>query len=262
MYRGWLARLEWALVWFLIERAVSDGRELILPPFLVNSQSMFASGQYPKFREQAYECRDDDLVLIPTSEVALLNLYRDEILSEEELPIRLASFTPSFRREAGAYGKDERGLIRIHQFNKVEIFALTKPEESQNELKLMVRHAEKLMEELELPYRTTLLAAGDLAHQSACTYDIEVWLPGQESFSEVSSVSNCTDYQARRAGIRYRPQGSKKTEFVHTLNGSALATSRLMVAILEQYQEPDGGLTVPPVLRPYIGGLTRIEPRR
>jgi seryl-tRNA synthetase len=262
LYRGGLAHLEWALVWFLIERAVSSGRELILPPFLVNAQSMFSSGQYPKFRNQAYECRDDDLVLLPTSEVALLNLYRNEILPDDILPLRLAAFTPCFRREAGTYGAGDRGLIRIHQFNKVEIFALTRPEESQPELESMLRHAESIMEELELPFRTTLLAAGDIAQQAACTYDVEVWLPGQDAFSEVSSVSNCTDYQARRGSIRYRPAGGRKTEFVHTLNGSALATSRLMVALMEQYQQPDGGLTIPQALRPYTGGKERIDPAR
>jgi len=260
LYRGDLARLEWALVWFLIDRACTSDRELILPPFLVNSRSMFSSGQYPKFRDQAYECRDDDLVLLPTSEVALLNLYRDEILPDDVLPLRLASFTPCFRREAGTYGKDERGLIRIHQFNKVEIFALTRPEESASELEAMIQHAQSVMEELDLPYRTTLLAAGDIAQQSACTYDIEVWLPGQDAFSEVSSVSNCTDYQARRGSIRYRPADKKKPEFVHTLNGSALATSRLMVAILEQYQQADRGLLVPKALRPYFGGREQIDP--
>jgi seryl-tRNA synthetase len=260
LYRGGLAHLEWALVWFLIERAVSSGRELILPPFLVNTRSMFSSGQYPKFRNEAYECRDDDLVLLPTSEVALLNLYRDEILPDEMLPLRLAAFTPCFRREAGTYGAGERGLIRIHQFNKVEIFALTRPQESSFEFESMIKHAESIMEELELPYRTTLLAAGDIAQQAACTCDVEVWLPGQNAFSEVSSVSNCTDYQARRGSIRYRPAGSKKPEFVHTLNGSALATSRLMVAIMEQNQLPDGGLSVPGALRAYMAGRERIDP--
>lgn len=260
MYRGEVARLEWSLVMYLIDRAVKDGRELILPPYLVNSESMFASGQFPKFRDQAYECRDDDLVLLPTSEVALLNLYRKEILPGDALPIRLASFTPCFRREAGTYGKDERGLIRIHQFHKVEIFSFVHPDDSPAETDRITGFAEELVESLELPYRTSLLAAGDLAHQAACTYDIEIWLPGQNAFSEASSVSNCTDYQARRAGIRYRPEGRKKPEFLHTLNGSALATSRVMVSILEHYQEVDGGLRIPGVLKPYMGGQERIEP--
>ena len=262
MYRGDLARLEWALVMFLIDRSVEDGRELIIPPYLVNSQSMFSSGQFPKFREQAYECKDDDLVLLPTSEVALLNLYRDEIIPAERLPMRLSSFTPCFRREAGTYGKDERGLIRIHQFHKIELFSFVLPEESRAELERMTRFAESPVESLGLPYRTTLLAAGDLAHQSACTYDIEVWLPGQNSYSEASSVSNCTDYQARRASVRYRPEGKGKTkpEFVHTLNGSALATSRVMVSILENYQLSDGSLLIPDVLRPYMNGQERIKP--
>ncbi len=262
LYRGDLGRLEWALVMFFIDRAASDGRELIIPPYLVNSDSMFSSGQFPKFRDQAYECHDDNLVLIPTSEVPLLNLYRDEILPDEELPIRLASFTPCFRREAGTYGADERGLIRVHQFHKVEIFNFTRPEESYGELERMTEYARKVMEALELPFKVMNLATGDLAQQSAFTYDIEAWLPGQNAYSEVSSISNCTDYQARRANIRYRPKDRSKPEFVHTLNGSALATSRTMVSILEHYQEQDGGLRIPEALIPYMRGQTRIEPIR
>jgi len=263
LYRGPLAQLEWALVSFLINKACEAGRELIIPPYAVNSQSMFSSGQFPKFRDQAYECSDDDLVLIPTSEVPLLNLYRNEILSDSDLPLRLASFTPCFRREAGTYGTEERGLIRIHQFHKVEIFSYTRPEESTEETESMRDFAEKLVEDLELPYRTMKLATGDIAQQAAFTYDIEIWLPGQNAFSEASSVSNCTDYQARRANIRYRPgdQQKSKPEFVHTLNGSALATSRVMVSILENYQEEDGGLRVPEVLKPYAGGIERINPK-
>jgi seryl-tRNA synthetase len=260
MYRGDLARLEWSLVMYFIDMATSDGRELIIPPYLVNSQSMFSSGQFPKFREQAYECRDDDLVLIPTSEVPLLNLYRDEILPDATLPMRLTSFTPCFRREAGTYGAEERGLIRVHQFHKVEVFSFTRPDESFSELEVMINYSRKVLESLELPYRLMKLATGDLAQQSATTFDIEAWLPGQNTFSEVSSVSNCTDYQARRANIRYRPGDQKKPEFVHTLNGSALATSRTMVSILEHYQEPDGGLRVPDILKPYMQGQERIEP--
>jgi len=260
LYRGDLARLEWALVSFLIDRAVADGRELIIPPYLVNSHSMYSSGQFPKFRDQAYECKDDDLVLIPTSEVPLLNLLRDEILDDKLLPLRLASFTPCFRREAGTYGAGERGLVRVHQFHKVEIFSYTRPDESMDELDRMVKHAEGLVEALELPYRTSILATGDLAQQAAYTVDVEVWLPGQNAFSEVSSVSNCTDYQARRANIRYRPEIKKKPEFVHTLNGSALATSRIMVSILEHYQLPDGGITIPLALRDYLNDLESIRP--
>ena len=260
MYRGDLACLEWALVKFLIDRAVADGRELIIPPYAVNSRSMFSSGQFPKFREQAYECRDDDLVLIPTSEVPLLNLYGGEILPGDILPLRLASFTPCFRREAGTYGLEERGLIRIHQFHKVEIFSFTRPEESREESEKMRASAEKLVEDLGLPYRTTILSTGDLAQQSAFTYDIEAWLPGQGAFSEVSSVSNCTDYQARRANIRFRPGPKAKPQFVHTLNGSALATSRIMVSILEHYQTENGGLEIPDVLRAYMNGQEFIQP--
>jgi seryl-tRNA synthetase len=261
-YRGRLACLEWALVSYFIDRAVESGRELIIPPYLVNSESMFSSGQFPKFREQAYECSDDDLVLIPTSEVPLLNLYRGEMLPGDSLPLRLASFTPCFRREAGTYGTEERGLIRMHQFHKVEIFSYTHPDQSRDELESMKDYAEQIVESLGVPFQTTILATGDLAQQAAFTYDIEAWLPGQKAFSEVSSVSNCTDYQARRANIRFRPSGEKKAkpEFVHTLNGSALATSRIMVSILEHYQEPDGGLKVPDVLKPYMKGLERIDP--
>ncbi len=260
MYRGNLARLEWALVSFLIDRAIADGRELIIPPYLVNSESMYASGQFPKFRDQAYECKDDDHVLIPTSEVPLLNMYRGDIQSADQLPLRLASFTPCFRREAGTYGTDERGLIRIHQFHKVEIFSYTRPGETQDEVDHMVSHAEKLVEDLGLPFRTSVLGTGDLAQQAAYTVDIEVWLPGQKAFSEVSSVSNCTDYQARRANIRFRPGEKEKPEFLHTLNGSALATSRTMVSILEHYQDKDGGLRVPGVLVPYNGGIDFLPP--
>lgn len=259
MYRGDLACLEWAVVQFLIHEAVAAGRELIIPPYLVNSQSMFASGQFPKFRDQAYECADDDLVLLPTSEVALLNLYRDEILPGDSLPVRLASFTPCFRREAGTYGKEERGLVRLHQFHKVEIFSFVKAEDALDELELMTRHAELLVQKLGLPYQVSLLAAGDLAQQSACTYDVEAWLPGQDKFSEVSSISQCGDYQSRRASIRYKPGPKAKPEFVHSLNGSALATSRVMVSILEHYQEEDGCLRVPDVLKPYMGGIEVIK---
>jgi len=259
VYRGDLARLEWALVSFFIDRAVEDGRELIIPPFLVNSQSMFSSGQFPKFRDQAFECGDDDLVLIPTSEVPLLNLYRDEILDDKSLPLRLASFTPCFRREAGTYGYDERGLVRVHQFNKVEIFTYLRPGESSAEVEAMTKYSEGIVEALELPYRTTVLATGDLAQQAAYTVDIEVWLPGQDKFSEVSSVSDCTDYQARRANIRYRPDVKSKPEFLHTLNGSALATSRVMVSILEHYQLDGGGISVPTILQPYMNNQTAIK---
>jgi len=261
MYRGGLARLEWALVMFFIDRAVEDGRELIIPPYCVNSDSMFASGQFPKFRDQAYECSDDDLVLIPTSEVPLLNMYRGEILSHEMLPLRLASFTPCFRREAGTYGTEERGLIRIHQFHKVEIFSYTEPQDSPAEMERMVSYAESVVDALGLPYRTVMLATGDLAQQAASTIDIEAWLPGQNASSEVSSVSNCTDYQARRANIRYRAADSKKPQFLHTLNGSALATSRIMVSLIEHYQRSDGGLDVPEVLQPYMNGLKHIAPK-
>jgi len=261
LYKGDLARLEWGLINWLIDVNVNRfGRKLIIPPYLVNSQSMYSSAQYPKFVEQSYFIEKDDLALIPTGEVPLLNLYRDDRFDESELPIRLCAFTPCFRREAGTYGRDERGLIRIHQFHKVEMFSFTRPEESDTELERMTHCAEELMEMLRLPYRTTLLVSGDLATQAAKTYDIEVWIPGQGRFYEVSSCSDCTDYQARRANIRYRESDNKKLEFVHTLNGSALATPRLLTSIMEHYQREDGSIEVPEVVRPYAGGLAEIMP--
>jgi seryl-tRNA synthetase len=261
LYKGELARLEWGLIAWLIDINISRfGHELIIPPYMVNEDSMFGSAQYPKFIDQSYFIEKDGLALIPTGEVPLLNLFRDEKLDEADLPIKLCAFTPCFRREAGTYGRDERGLIRIHQFHKVEMFSFTKPEDSEDELERMTKCAEELMEMLDLPYRTTLLVSGDLATQSAKTYDIEVWIPGQQKFYEVSSCSDCTDYQARRANIRFRLTGSKRLEFVHTLNGSALATSRLLISIMEHYQREDGSIEVPEVVRPYAGGLAEIKP--
>jgi seryl-tRNA synthetase len=261
LYRNDLAHLEWGLVFWLIDVNVGQfGHELIIPPYVVNDESMYSSAQYPKFTDQAYRIEKDGLALIPTGEVPLLNMFRDEKLDENQLPIRLCAFTPCFRREAGTYGRDERGLIRVHQFHKVEMFSFTVPEESDDELQRMTKCAEQLMEMLGLPYRTTLLVAGDLATQSAKTYDIEGWIPGQGKYYEISSCSDCTDYQARRANIRFRREGTKKLEYVHTLNGSALATSRLMISIMEHNQRADGTIEVPEVIRPYIGGKAEIKP--
>ena len=261
IYKNDLARLEWGLISWLIDMNVSKfGRSLIIPPYLVNAESMYGSAQYPKFRDQSYFIGTDDLALIPTGEVPLLNMYRDEKLEESDLPIKLCAFTPCFRREAGTYGRDERGLIRLHQFHKVEMFSFTRPEESEDELKLMTRCAEECLELLDIPYQTTLLVTGDLATQAAKTYDIEGWMPGQQKFYEVSSCSSCTDYQARRANIRFRREETKKLEFVHTLNGSALATSRLLITLMEHHQREDGSINIPEVLHQYVGGLTEIRP--
>jgi seryl-tRNA synthetase len=255
LYRGDGARLEWALINFMLEFLTREkGFEMVIPPYLVNRETAFTSGNLPKFENQLYKCRDDELYLLPTSEVPMASIYRDEILKEEDLPIYLCAYTSCFRREAGAHGREERGLIRVHQFNKVEMFKYTTPETSYNELEHIVSCAEEMLSRLGLHYRTALLVTTDIALQSAKTYDVECWLPAQGSYYEVSSCSNCEDYQARRGNIRYRPAESKKTRLVHTLNGSGLATSRLMVSIIETYQQPDGSVAIPEVLRKYMGG--------
>lgn len=261
MYTGQGALLEWALIRYMIEFLTQKrGFTLIIPPYLVNETTAYTSGNLPKFRDQLYKCADDELYLIPTSEVPLGSMHRDEILAEEDLPVYYCSYTCCFRREAGAHGKNERGLIRVHQFNKVEMFKYTKPETSFHELDTIIRCAEEMVEGLGLHYRTALLVTTDIAQQSAKTCDIEVWLPGQDSYYEVSSCSNCTDFQARRGNIRYRAADSKKPSFVHTLNGSGLATSRLMVSLLETYQQADGTVIIPEVLRQYMGGQERLTP--
>jgi seryl-tRNA synthetase len=263
LYMGPGARFEWALINFMLDVHVKEkGYEPVLPPLLVNAESMFTSGNLPKFEDQLYRCRDDDLYLIPTSEVSLTNLYRGEMLSEEELPLRYVSFTPCFRREAGTYGIGERGMIRIHQFNKVELYRFMVPETSYSHLQETVKDAEDILDRLELHHRTTRLVSTDIGFQSAMTYDVEIWLPGQKAYYEVSSCSNCEDFQARRGNIRYRPADGGKPRFVHTMNGSGLATSRLMVGLLETNQNEDGSVTVPPVLRPYLDGLERLEPKK
>lgn len=255
VYVGDGARLEIALINYFIDFLTGEnGFKLVGPPLLVNESTMYTSGNLPKFGEQLYKCKDDELYLIPTSEVPLTSMHRDEILNEDDLPIYYCAYTPCFRREAGAHGKGERGLIRVHQFNKVEMFKFVKPDKSYDELDHLIATAEKLVEGLGLHYRTALLVTSDIAQQSAKTCDIEVWLPGQQAYYEVSSCSNCEDYQARRGAIRYRPEGEKKTRFVHSLNGSGLATSRLMVSIIETYQQEDGSVEIPEVLRKYMGG--------
>ena len=259
MYVGWGAKLEWALLNFMMEVQVDEkGYQLILPPYLVNSRSMTVAGNLPKFAVQLYKCQDDDLYLIPTAEVPLTNLRQDEILREEDLPLYYAAYSACFRREAGTYGAEERGLIRVHQFNKIELYKFVIPETSYSEFELLVQDAEDIVERLDLPYRVALLTTGDLAQQSAKTIDIEVWLPAQKAYYEVSSCSNCEDYQARRGNIRYRPREGGSLRYVHTLNGSGLATSRLMVAILENYQQADGSIIVPEVLRKYLHNKERI----
>jgi seryl-tRNA synthetase len=222
---------------------------------------MFTSGNLPKFEHELYKLRDNELYLIPTSEVPLTSLHRDEILDEEQLPLRYASYTACFRREAGTYGAEERGLIRVHQFNKIEMYKITTPDSSEQELDSMVRDAENVVERLGLHYRTRLLPTGDMALQSARTCDIEAWLPAQKAYSEVSSCSNCMSFQAVRGNIRFRPKGGGRNEYVHTLNGSGLATSRLMVAILETYQQADGSILVPEELRKYLPGTSEIKPK-
>ncbi len=262
VYKGIGARLEWALIQFMMNHHIANGFIPILPPHLVKKETMFGSGQLPKFSEQLFKIQDKDfeLYLIPTSEVALNGLHLEEIFSEEELPLKYVSYTPCFRREAGAAGSTERGLIRMHQFNKVEMFCFSKAEESDHVFKAMLHSAESILESLDLHYRSMLLVTGDMSFAAAKTVDVEVYLPGQNRYYEVSSVSNCTDYQARRSMIRVRNQEGK-VEFVHTLNGSGLATSRLMVAILENNQQEDGSIVIPAVLRPYLGGLDRINPK-
>ncbi|MEO7995298.1 MAG: serine--tRNA ligase, partial [bacterium] len=259
VYVGHGFLLEWALINYFLEQNVAAGYVPMGMPLLNNSASLYASGQFPKFKDQVYKVPEDDLYLIPTSEVALCNLLRDQIIEDATtLPLKYTAYTPCFRREAGAHGSAERGLIRIHQFNKTEMFWFTTPEASYDALETMTAHAESLVEGLGLPWRTSLLVSGDLGSQATKTYDVEVWLPGQNAWYEVSSCSNCEDYQARRGNIRYRHPETKKPAFVHTLNGSGLATSRLFVCLLENNVEEDGTVTVPEVLRKWLGGYARL----
>ncbi|MBZ0258407.1 serine--tRNA ligase [bacterium] len=261
LYWGAGAMLEWALLNFFREHNQKRGYTPVVPPLLLNRDTTFSSGNLPKFEDQLYKCKDDPFYLLPTSEVPLTSMYRDEILNEDDLPLCYTSVTPCFRREAGAHGAEERGLVRMHQFNKCEMYKFVVPETSYDELESLVKDAEHILEELGLHYQTMLLVTGDIGNQSAKTYDIEVWLPGQDSYYEVSSCSNCEDYQGRRGNIRYRPKDGGKPRFVHTLNGSGLATPRLMIAILENNQQEDGSVIVPEALRPYMGGLEVLEPK-
>ncbi len=257
------ARLERALINFMLDLHTSEhGYREVLPPLMVNRSAMTGTGQLPKFEEDLFRLRDEDYFLIPTAEVPVTNLHRDEILSESALPIRYTAYTPCFRREAGSYGKDTRGLIRLHQFNKVELVAFTKADNSYEELERLTGHAETVLQRLGLHYRVVTLCTGDIGFSAAKTYDLEVWLPSQNQFREISSCSNFEAFQARRAAIRCKGAGGKKdskTEFVHTLNGSGLAVGRTLVAILENYQQPDGSVIIPKALRPYLGGMDRIK---
>jgi seryl-tRNA synthetase len=250
------AKLERALANFMLDLHTREhGYTEVLPPYLVNSESMYGTGQLPKFASDSFRVShgEKDLWLIPTAEVPVTNLYRNEVLDSVRLPISLTAYTPCFRSEAGSYGKDVRGIIRQHQFQKVELVKFTRPEDSYEEHDKLTRNAETILQKLGLHYRTVALCAGDMGPSSAKTYDIEVWLPGQQLFREISSCSNFESYQARRANIRYRPEGKNKTEFVHTLNGSGLAVGRTWVAIVENYQQADGSVVIPEALRPYIG---------
>jgi seryl-tRNA synthetase len=261
---GMGARLERALINFCLDlQTRQHGYSEVVPPFIVNAQALFGTGQLPKFEGDLFKLTDErGLYLIPTAEVPLTNLYADEILDGARLPIKLTAYTPCFRSEAGSYGKDTRGLIRQHQFDKVELVKITRPEDSFDELEKLTRDAETVLELLELPYRRVTLSTGDMGFSAAKTYDLEVWLPSQNTYREISSCSNCTDFQARRAQIRFRRGPKAKLEFAHTLNGSGMAIGRLWLALLENYQRADGGVVIPEALRPYLGGLTAIESKK
>ena len=258
------ARLERALINFCLElQTKRHGYEEVLPPFIVTANTLFGTGQLPKFEADLFKLTDErGLYLIPTAEVPLTNIYADEILDGARLPIKMTAYTPCFRSEAGSHGKDTRGLIRQHQFDKVELVKITRPEDSYDELESLTHDAEEVLEELGLAYRRVALATGDLGFSSAKTYDIEVWLPSQNTYREISSCSNCEAFQARRAGIRFRREQKSKPEFAHTLNGSGLAIGRLWLALLENYQQADGSVVIPQALRPYIDGLERIERKK
>ena len=247
------AALERALISFMIDRHTQRGYTEVLPPFLINSASLTASGQLPKFAEESFKCDRDDLWLTPTAEVPLTSFHRDEILNLEDLPIQYCAFTPCFRREAGSYGRDTRGLIRLHQFNKVEMYQFVHPDTSMEALEALTQDAEGVLQALNLPYRVLQLCTADLGFSATKTYDLEVWLPSAGRYREISSCSNCLDFQARRANIRFKEPGKKGTQFVHTLNGSGLAIGRTMAAILEHYQTPEGQVRVPDALQPYLG---------
>jgi seryl-tRNA synthetase len=259
---GALAKLNRALIDFMLElHCQTQGYREVWPPAMINSQSLFGTGQLPKFSQDSFKVEGFDLWLAPTAEVPLTNLYRDEILEAEQLPISITAYTPCFRAEAGAAGRDTRGMIRMHQFDKVELVKFTKPEQSSEALEQLTSDAEEVLKQLKLPYRVVLLSTEDMGFTSAKTYDLEVWLPGPQLYREISSCSCFTDFQARRANIRFRRDKGAKPEFVHTLNGSGLAVGRTLVAIIENYQMPDGSIEIPEVLRPWMGGLTVIGPQ-
>jgi seryl-tRNA synthetase len=261
LYKGLGARLERALINFMLDMHTKEhGYKEVLPPFMANSDSFIGTGNLPKFTADLFKVEGTDYFLVPTAEVPVTNIHRDEILDGNRLPIKYAAYTPCFRSEAGSYGKDVRGIIRQHQFNKVELVKFASPESSYDELESLTANAYRILELLELPYRVVVLCTGDMGFSSAKTYDIEVWVPSENTYREISSCSNFEDFQARRASIRYRPQGGGKPRLVHTLNGSGLAVGRTVIAILENFQEEDGTVTIPRELVPYMGGVDRITP--
>lgn len=260
-YKNLGARLERALYNFMLDEHAKEGYQEIITPYMVNHDSMFGTGQYPKFKEDTFELKNSNFVLIPTAEVPLTNYYRGEILDGKDLPINFTAMSPSFRSEAGSAGRDTRGLIRLHQFHKVEMVKFAKPEESYEELEKMTANAENILQKLNLPYRVLALCTGDMGFSAAKTYDLEVWIPAQNTYREISSCSNTEDFQARRAQIRYRDEADGKVKLLHTLNGSGLAVGRTVAAILENYQNEDGSVTIPEVLRPYMGGAEMISPK-
>ncbi len=260
VYKGLGARLERAIINFFLDTHVyKHGYEEIFPPFMVNRECMVGTGQLPKFADDMFKVEGREMYLVPTAEVPLTNLYREEILEEKDLPRYMTAYTACFRAEAGSHGRDTRGVIRQHQFNKVELVKLSTPDKSFEELESMTRDAETVLQLLGLPYRVVLLSTGDMGFSSAKTYDIEVWMPSYNDYKEISSCSNCLDFQARRANIRYRPASKEKIRYVHTLNGSGVAVGRTVAAILENYQQQDGSVIIPPILRTYMGGLERIK---
>ncbi|SMF37115.1 serine--tRNA ligase [Desulfovibrio gilichinskyi] len=259
--RKWGARLERALTSFMVDiQTMEHGYTEIIPPYIVNRDSLYGTGQLPKFAEDLFKLENSDYFLIPTAEVPLTNLHRDEILDEEDLSVTYCAPTPCFRSEAGSYGKDTKGLIRQHQFHKVEMVRFAHPDKSFEDLELMTSHAEEILKRLNLHYRVITLCTGDIGFGAKKTYDLEVWLPGQDKFREISSCSNCGDFQARRANIKFKSKDSKKAQFVHTLNGSGLAVGRTFVAVVENYQQKDGTILIPDALKPYMGGLEVIKP--
>lgn len=260
VYKGWGARLERAVINFYLDtHTTKHGYREIFPPFMVNRECMMGTGQLPKFAEDMFKLEGREMYLVPTAEVPLTNLYREEILDGRELPFYLTAYTACFRAEAGSHGRDTRGIIRQHQFNKVELVKIVPAESSYEELEKLTHDAEEVLQALGLPYRVVLLSTGDMGFSSAKTYDLEVWMPSYQDYKEISSCSNCEDFQARRANIRYRPAPKEKLRFAHTLNGSGVAVGRTVAAIIENYQQADGSVVIPEVLRPYMGGLEVIE---